>query len=217
MQMSQDNRLMPVSGLDREIDRPLSDLTQNKPYGVSALEPNTFRDYLFVVLKRKWLIMSMVLVITSLVTIQAFRSPSFYGGQAQAGLFTSLRRIFAKPKKVNDSPAVSTGLGIVSESQVVGGALAPEELSQLEPYEDAIIGGEVVEAVTGTSLVKIKFIHSDPDLAQKIANTLADVFVNNNYERAHIGSTNAEVLLAKEIANLQAKIKHDQEVKFNYA
>jgi uncharacterized protein involved in exopolysaccharide biosynthesis len=118
---------------------------------------------------------------------------------------------------VNDSPAVSTGLSIVSESQVVGGALSAEELAQLEPYEDAIIGGEVVESVPGTNLVKIKFIHSDPELAQKIANTLADVFVNNNYERAHIGSTNAEVLLAKEIANLQTKIKHDQEVKFNYA
>ena len=278
MQLSQDNRLMPVSGLDRGIDRPLSDLTQNKPYGVSPLEPNTFRDYLFVVLKRKWLILSMVLVITSLVTIQAFRSPSIYageatirieqktpnvlqtekiviagqndpnfwgtqlkllenpalarqvvltldlqhntsflGGQSQAGFFTSLRRVFSKQKKVNDSPAVSTGLSIVSESQVVGGALSAEELAQLEPYEDAIIGGEVVEPVPGTNLVRIKFIHSDPELAQKIANTLADVFVNNNYERAHIGSTNAEVLLAKEIANLQTKIKHDQEVKFNYA
>jgi hypothetical protein len=80
MQLSQDNRLMPVSGLDRGIDRPLSDLTQSKPYGVSPLEPNTFRDYLFVVLKRKWLILSMVLVITSVVTIQSFRSPRFMQG-----------------------------------------------------------------------------------------------------------------------------------------
>jgi len=278
MQMSQDDRLLPVSALDRVIDRPLLDVNQGKPYGISGLEPSTFRDYLFVVLKRKWLILSMVLVITSLVTIQAFRSPSifageatirieqkapnvlqtekiviagqndpnfwgtqikllenpalarqvvltldlqhnsaFLGGQSQAGIFTSLRRIFVKPKKVNDSPAVSTGLSIVSESQVSGSALSSEELAQLEPYEDAIIGGEVVESVPATNLVRIRFIHSNPELAQKVANTLADVFVNNNYERAHIGSTNAEVLLAKEIANLQTKIKHDQEVKFNYA
>jgi succinoglycan biosynthesis transport protein ExoP len=278
MQLSQDNRLMPVSGLDRGIDRPLSDLTQNKPYGVSPLEPNTFRDYLFVVLKRKWLILSMVLVITSVVTIQAFRSPSiyageaeirieqkapnvlqtkeiviagqndpnfwgtqiklignpalarqvvltldlqnnpsFFGGEAQGGFFSSLRRVFVKRKQVNESPAVSTGLTIVSESEVTGGALSPAELARLEPYEDAVVGGEVIEAVPNTNLVKIKFIHSDPELAQKIANTLADVFVNNNFERTHIGSTKAEDLLAKEIANLQTKIKHDQEVKFNYA
>lgn len=276
--MSQDNRLLPVTALDHGIDRPLSDLVQSKPYGVSNTEPAGIRDYFFVVLKRKWLILSLVLVITSLVTIQAFRAPSiyegkttirieqqkmsvlqtekvvinapgdpsfwgtqlkllenpalarqvvltldlqnnpaFFGGQTQGGVFASLRRVFSKPKRPADSPAVSPGLNVVGESQVTGGALTPEELTKLEPYEDAIISGEVIEAVPSTNLVDIKFIHSDPVIAQKVANTLAEVFVNNNFERATVGSTNAEVVLAKEIANLQSKIKHDQEVQFNYA
>jgi succinoglycan biosynthesis transport protein ExoP len=276
--MSQDNRLMPVSALDRAIDRPLADFTQAKPYGTSGLEPTTFRDYLFVVLKRKWLILSLVLVVTSLVTIQAFRAPSiyageavirieakapnvlqtkeiviagatdpnfwgtqlkllenpalarqvvltldlqhnsaFFGGQTQGGVFSSLKRIFSKQSKVNESPAVSPGLTVVGESEVTGGSLTPEQLAELEPYEDAIIGGEVIEPVPQTNLVRIRFIHSDPELAQKISNTLAEVFVNNNLERATIGSTKAEDLLAREIANLQTKIKHDQEAQFNYA
>jgi succinoglycan biosynthesis transport protein ExoP len=275
--MSQDNRLMPVSALDRSLDRPLTDFAA-KPYGTSGLEPTTFRDYLFVVLKRKWLILSLVVVVTSLVTIQAFRAPSiyagettirieqrapnvlqtkdiiitgqgdpnfwgtqlkllanpalarqvvltldlqhnsaFFGGQAQGGVFTSLRRIFSKPKKVNESPAVSPGLAVVGESEVTGGSLTAEQLAQLEPYEDAIIGGEIVEPVTGTNLVKIRFIHSDPELAQKVANTLAEVFVNNNLERSTATSTKAEDILAREIAKLQTQIKHDQEVQFNYA
>ena len=85
--MSQDNRLMPLGGIDRSIDRPLSEFTAAKPYGTSGLEPTTFRDYLFVVLKRKWLILSLVLVVTSLVTIQAFRAPSIYAGEATIELF----------------------------------------------------------------------------------------------------------------------------------
>jgi capsular exopolysaccharide synthesis family protein len=275
--MSQENRLLPVSALDRGIDRPLSDLAQPKPYGVST-EPAGIRDYFFVLLKRKWLILSLVLVITSLVTIQSFRAPSiyegkttirieqkpmnvlqtekivinapsdptfwgtqlkllenpalarqvvltldlqnnpaFFGGQPQGGVFASLRKIFSKPKRAPDSPAISQGLSVVDESQVSSGVLTPEELTKLEPYEDAIIGGEVIEAVPTTNLVDIKFIHSDPEIAQKVANTLAEVFVNNNFERATVGSTNAEVMLAKEIAILQTKIKHDQEVQFNYA
>lgn len=276
--MSQDNRLLPVSALDRSIDRPLSDYSQSKPYGTSGLEPTTFRDYLFVVLKRKWLILSLVLVVTSLVTIQAFRAPSiyagettirieqkapnvlttkevviagqndpnfwgtqlkllenpalarqvvltldlqhnpsFFGGQTQGGVFGSLRRMVSKPKKTNDSPAASTGLTVVGESEVTGGSLTPGQLAQLEPYEDAIIAGEVVESVLTTNLVKIRFVHSDPELAQKVANTLAEVFVNNNLERSTEHSTKAEDLLAREIANLQTKIKHDQEAQFNYA
>src|SRR6187431_1454149 len=205
--MSQDNRLLPVSALDRSIDRPLSDYSQSKPYGTSGLEPTTFRDYLFVVLKRKWLILSLVLVVTSLVTIQAFRAPSiyqgettirieqkapnvlqtkevviagqndpnfwgtqlkllenpalarqvvltldlqhnpaFFGGQSQGGVFSSIRRVFSKPKKANESPAASSGLTVVGESEVTGGSLTPEQLAQLEPYEDAIVGGEIVES-----------------------------------------------------------------------
>ncbi|HSS20794.1 MAG TPA: polysaccharide biosynthesis tyrosine autokinase [Pyrinomonadaceae bacterium] len=276
--MSQDNRLLPINALDRSIDRPLTDLAQAKPYGTSALEPSSFRDYLFVILKRKWLILSLVLVVTSLVTIQAFRAPSiyagetvirieqkapnvlttkevviagqgdpnfwgtqlkllenpalarqvvltldlqhnpaFFGGQTQGGVFNSLRRIFSKPKKVDAAPAAAPGLTVVGESEVSEGSLTPEQLAELEPYEDAIIGGESIETVPQTNLVRIRFVHSDPVLAQKIANTLAEVFVNNNLERANIGTSKAEELLAREIANLQAKIKKDQEARFNYA
>src|SRR5215470_832252 len=276
--MSQDNHLLPITTLDRSIERRLSDLTQSKPYGVSGSEPAVFREYLFVILKRKWLILSLVLVITSLVAIQSFRSPSiyqgetivrieqrapqliqtkelvingpadpnfwgtqfkllenpslarqvvltldlqnnqsFFGGQAQSGLFSSLRRMFSKPRPRAESPAVPTGLAIVGEDEVSGSSLTPEELSRLEPYEDAIIENEVVELIPATNLVKIKYTHPDPALAQKIANTLAEVFQNNDLQRATLGSNRVEDLLAKEIARLQTQIKTDLERQFNFA
>ncbi len=276
--MAQDNRLMPLGPLDGSIDRPLADFVPGKPYAGATAEPTTLRDYLFVVLKRKWLILSLVLVITSLVTIQAFRAPSiyegettirieqrptsvlqtkeivitgqndpnfwgtqlkllenpalarqvvltldlqhnpaFFGGQAQGGVFASLRRIFSKSKKGTESPAAPGGLTVVGESEVTGDSLTPEQLAELEPYEDAIIGGESVDPVPSTNLVRIRFVHPDPELAQKIANTLAEVFVNNNLQRATAGSSKAEDILAKEIATLQTKLKQEQEEQFNYA
>lgn len=275
--VSQDNRLIPVSPLDRGLDRPLSELTQTKGYGPAATEPTTIRDYLFVILKRKWLILSLVLVVTSLVTIQMFRQPSiyegettikiepkprnvlqtkeivinaqsdpnfwgtqlkllenpalarqvaltldlqnnaaFFGGQSQGGIFSSLRKIFSGQRTAQASRE-STGLTLVGEDEAANESLTPEKLAQLEPYEDAILAGETIEPILGTSLVKIKFSHSDPELAQKVANTLAEVFVNNNLARATAGSTKAEDILAREIANLQGKIKRDQEAQFNYA
>jgi len=275
--MSQDNRLMPVSAVDRSLDRPLAEIAQSRGYGV-ATESTHLRDYLFVVLKRKWLILSLVLVVTSLVTIQMFRlppiyegettiriepkqssvlqskdvvitapdpnfwgtqlrllenpqlarqvvltldlqnNPAFFGGQTQGGIFSSLRRIFSRQKAgTTSSPAAPTGLSVVSETEVTDQTMSAEEIAKLEPYEDAIIAGETVEPQPQTNLVKIKFQHSDPALAQKISNTLAEVFANNNLERTTAGSTKAEDVLAKEIAKLQTKIKHDQEVQFNYA
>src|ERR1700720_2620168 len=276
--MSRDNRLVPVPAIDRALDRPLSEIAQAKPYGISATEPTNIRDYLHVMLKRKWLILSLVVVITSLATIQMFRQPSIYegvttirieqkprsvlqtkelvinstdpnfwgtqlkllqtpllarqvvltldlqhnpnflGGQAQTGVFSSLRRIFAPERKQTATAAApTTEPNIVGELDLKEQPLSPEQLAQLEPYEDAIIANEDVVPQVGTNLVDIKFHHTDPELAQKIANTLAEVFVNNNLERAIVGSTKAEDLLAKKIAELQTQIKHDQEVQLNYA
>jgi capsular exopolysaccharide synthesis family protein len=273
---TQDNRLIPVSGLDRGLDRPLTDY-RNKPYGVSANDPAALKDYLFIVLKRKWMILSLVLVITSLVAIQSFRAPSiyegkttiriqqkapsilqtdkliingqndpnfwgtqlkllqnpalarqvvlnldlqhnpaFFGSQSQIGFFDSLRRLFSGPKKT-ETRAAPAGLSVVTETQASVAQLTPEELAKLEVYEDAIIDGEVIEPIPNTNLVQIIFHHSDPNLAQKIANGLADVFKNYNLALATEGSNNAADLLANEIAKLQTQINQDQERQWNFA
>ena len=274
---SQDNRLIPVAGLDRSIDRPLSDLTQSKGYGTYGTEP-TVKDYLFVILKRKWLILSLVLIVTSLMAIQSFRAPSiyqgettirieqrqpsvlqsekiiingqndpnfwgtqlrllqnpslarqvvltldlphnpsFFGGQSQTGFFDSLRRMVSKPAENTEPRNAPTGLAIATESETTLGKLTPEEVAKLEAYEDAIIAGEIIEPVPNTNLVKIIYRHSDPEIAQKVANTLAEVFKNYNLALSTEGSNKAEDILAKEIAKYQTTIKQQQEIQWNFA
>ena len=277
--MSQDNRLMSMPAVERSLDRPLTDLNAARSYGPAASEPNQLRDYLFVVLKRKWLILSLCLVVTSLVAVQMFRQPSvyeaeatirieqskrsvlstekfvlnaqpdanfwgtqvkllqspalarqvalsldlqhnptFFGSQAQGGIFTALRRMVsgekAPPKVATAAPG---GLEVIGQTQLQDQPLSPEELAALEPYEDAIIGAEKIEGVVGTNLFNIKYRHTDPEMAQKVANALAEVFRANNIENATQNSSKAEHVLAREIAALQEKIRHDTESLFNYA
>src|SRR5712664_166337 len=278
--MTQDERLVPAG---RGLDNSLADLTQTKPFGrydrySSPPAETNVREYLYVILKRKWLILSLVLVVTSLVTIQAYRQPSIYeggttirieskpapilstgqvvinapadanfwgtqlkllqnpslarqvvltldlqknpaflGGQAQSSVFASLKRIFSReriaaPPARNPADAQTVTAEDMKERQ-----LTPEELAALEPYEDAIVGSETIEPIIGTSLVTIKYQHTDPALAQRIANTLADVFVQNNRERQESGTSKAEVLLAQEIAKYQDKVKKEQDARFAFA
>jgi uncharacterized protein involved in exopolysaccharide biosynthesis len=205
--MSQDNRLMPMPAVDRGLDRPLNDIgPAARSYGPAATEPNQLRDYLFVVLKRKWLIISLCLVVTSLVAVQMFRqasiyeaetmirieqrtqnvlqtkdfvlnaqpdgnfwgtqikllqspalarqvalsldlqhNPNFFGSQSQGGIFAALRRMVSGEKKPTALPATAPGgLSVIGEAQLKDEPLSPEELSALEPYEDAIINSEKV-------------------------------------------------------------------------
>jgi polysaccharide biosynthesis transport protein len=279
--MSQDNRLMPMPAVERTLDRPLSDIGQLRSYGPAASEPSQIRDYLFIVLKRKWLILSLCLVVTSLVAIQMFRQPSiyeavttiriqqrtpnvlqtrelvvsgqpdpnfwgtqikllesptlarqvalsldlqhnpnFFGGQSQGGIFAALRRMVSgdEKKRTKPLPAVApAGLSVVGEAQMRDEPLTPEELAALEPYEDAIIAGESIDGIVGTNLFRIKYVHTDPELAQKVANTIAEVFRSNNIERVTSNSSKAEDVLVREINTQQDKIRQDTEALFNYA
>ena len=69
--------------MERDIDRPLSSSVQSKSYYPAPADSTThLRDYLFIVLKRKWLILTLMVVVTSLVTIQMYRMPSIYEAAA---------------------------------------------------------------------------------------------------------------------------------------
>jgi capsular exopolysaccharide synthesis family protein len=261
----------------------MTELAQAKPYGrygrySGAQTETNLREYFFVILKRKWLILSLVLVVTSLVTIQAYRQPSIYeaateirieakpqsplqtgqivintapdpsfwntqlkllenpslarqvivtlnlqkdpaflGGQAQSGIFDSLKRIFSHERPVAPAKNQSSDAQPVGEEQMKERQFTPEELTALEPYEDSITTNLTVEPVLGTSLVNIRYRHTNPILAQKIANTLADVFINNNLERQDLGTSKAEVLLMQEIAKYQDKIKKENDARFAFA
>ena len=278
--MTQDERLVPAG---RSLDNSLADLTQAKPFGKydrysSPPAETNVREYLFVILKRKWLILSLVLVVTSLVTIQAYRQPSIYeggttirieskpapilatgqvvinaqvdpnfwgtqlkllqnpslarqvvlsldlqknptflGGQAQSSVFASFKRIFSRERTATPPSQNPAADQTITADEMNERQLTPEELATLEPYEDAIIGSETIEPVIGTSLVTIKYQHTDPALAQKIANTLADVFVQNNRERQDIGTTKAGESLGQEIAKYQDKTKKEQDARFAFA
>ncbi|MBC7930757.1 MAG: polysaccharide biosynthesis tyrosine autokinase, partial [Rubrivivax sp.] len=94
--MMQDNRLMPLPSTSESLDRPLRELTQPAPFSSSgAQEPAHLREYLAVVLKRKWLILSLMVVITSLVAIQMYRLPSTYEAWTQIQIEQKSRNVLS--------------------------------------------------------------------------------------------------------------------------
>lgn len=272
--MSQDNRLLPLSSAS--LDRPLSESAQSKKYyGDSSVDTTHLRDYLAVILKRKWLILSLVVVVTSLVTIQMYRqppiyeaettiqieqkggliktkelilntgndptywntqlkllenpqlarqvvialdlqhNPAFFEGQANSGFLASIRRLFFG-EKPTPTHIDNTKAAVVDRDSVQSDQLTPEQLEQLEPYEDTLRGNLTVEPVEKTSLVTIRYRHNNPEIAMKVADTLARVFIYNDLQRTSSGERTASENLANSIAELQLKIQQDTERLLNY-
>jgi capsular exopolysaccharide synthesis family protein len=91
------------------------------------------------------------------------------------------------------------------------------EAEKLQPYVSYLQGSMKVEPVRDTRLIDISFYHSDPGIAAKVVNTIADIFVLSNLEKkTDTNSTEAE-FLQKRVAELQAQIRNGEERLVNYA
>ncbi|HYH84353.1 MAG TPA: polysaccharide biosynthesis tyrosine autokinase [Pyrinomonadaceae bacterium] len=277
----QDNRLLPLPSSPESLDRPLRELTQPAPVasGGAASEPAHLREYVAVVLKRKWLILSLMVVITSLVAIQMYRLPSTYEAWTQiqieqksknvlstgrggdliirsndpnywntqlkklntqklarqvimrldlqnnpaflgagrgTGIIVGLRRIISREKAPPTPQQAAGSLPVLDDAELNAEQLTPEQARKLEPFEDSLRENLTIEPVDRTNLVFIRFRHTDPQVAAKVANTIAIVFRDNDIREETSGSERANDLLAKQIIELQTKIQEDEAARLAY-
>src|SRR5258706_593060 len=132
-------------------------------------------------------------------------------------VFDSLKRIFSHEKPLPSASAKRGNVEPVSMEELKDKQFTPEELAQLEPYEDVIAANLTVEPPINTNLVTIRYHHTDPDLAKKVADTLADVFINNNIYRITSNRSEAETKLLKTVAETQTKIQQEEKDRFAFA
>jgi capsular exopolysaccharide synthesis family protein len=98
------------------------------------------------------------------------------------------------------------------------------EAKRLAPFVGAILGGLRVEPVKETRglyketrLIDISYTHTDPEVASKIVNAIAETYVFNNLEKKGETNTTTAVFLEKRIAELQQQIRTDEEKLVAYA
>jgi capsular exopolysaccharide synthesis family protein len=109
----------------------------------------------------------------------------------------------------------------------VAAATAHEDLAEakrLAPYVAAILAGLKVDPVKETRglyketrLIDISFTHTDPEVASKVVNAIADTYVYNNLEKKSETNATTGDFLQKRIAELQQQNRSDEERLVNYA
>jgi capsular exopolysaccharide synthesis family protein len=98
------------------------------------------------------------------------------------------------------------------------------EAERLADYVDELQSTLIVEpvkesrlTVRETRLIDITYRHTDPRLAAKIVNTVADGFVLQNLDKKTETSSTTGTYLTKRIAELQSAIRAKEEELINYA
>ncbi|MEO8436628.1 MAG: GumC family protein, partial [Pyrinomonadaceae bacterium] len=99
------------------------------------------------------------------------------------------------------------------------------EAKRLSPFVGAIQGGLKVDPVREnragyykeTRLIDLTYTHGDPQVAARVVNAVADIFVRANLEKKGETNTTTSEFLNKRIAELQSTIRTDEERLVAYA
>jgi len=274
-----DSRLTRIAkwGDDWDVDeesRPDSPRSRTiNPYP----QERDLRDFLAVVLKRKLLILSLVLMTTTAATIYVFSlplkyearatlrvqprtfsflengrgvvfqssdnydylntqvvllsnpqlirqvvarlnlqdNPGFLEGLRHAGFASSLGRLFSRGKAA-PPPREIEPVAETADDPGSTGTFTVEQTLRMEPYVNLILSNLKVEQEKYTNLITIRFTHTNPELAMKVAETIADLFVSQDSSYETAGTRKAMETLAKQIAVLETEINGTEEKRLGY-
>src|SRR5258706_6152109 len=129
------------------------------------------------------------------------------------GIIAALRSMFSGGQKPSD---IENSLPIVSDASVDPnneGAvqLTPEENARAEAYAGLLAGGLRVEQMERTNIVNVIVKNSNPVLAAKVADKVAELFIAEDEKRETAGAKKAYEDLGASIEDLKAAIKQEED------
>lgn len=144
------------------------------------------------------------------------REPNLLGNQNR-GVLATISSMFSSEKSATEKepslPTLSeTSIDSTNQEQIV---LTPEEKERANQYAGTLLGGLDVEQVEKTNVVNIKVVSTKPELAAKVANTVADAFIEKDRESGTTGAKKTNEDLKKSIDELKATIEKDQQKLIN--
>ncbi len=129
-------------------------------------------------------------------------------GDQNRGILAGLRSLFSggqkEMKPENSLPVVSeSSLDAVNDKLI---QLSPEENTRAETYAGILVGGLRVEQIERTNIVNVSVQNSNPVLAAKVADKVAELFIKEDAEREVAGAQKAYEDLKSSIEDLKATI-----------
>ncbi len=161
-------------------------------------------------------------------TLDLEHNPDFFKGQGKkrTAWQTILKMVGVKGNE-KDEPAFqpSEELTLASTPSPQTAADDLKEAKRLAPFVGMIQGGLSVEPVRETRggfnketrLIDLRFTHNDPQVAAKIINTIAETFVAQNLQKKSQTNESTGLFLGNRVADLQGRIREDEEKLVNYA
>jgi polysaccharide biosynthesis transport protein len=211
---------------------------------LSPREPHLY-DYLIILRKHQWLILSFLLTVVTIVTIATFRTRPVY--VATARIEIDRENSADLPFQAQNSYDYDMDLDtyIQTESEILTSqslalqtirtvGLAPRTgSSSAYSASDAIATGNLanekrppelgkfladlsVKRVPNSRLLDVSFESTDPQLAAKVVNAHIENFIKQNFSSKYEAATRASDWLTNQLNELKIKVERSEDARLAY-
>jgi polysaccharide biosynthesis transport protein len=212
---------------------------------LSPREPHLY-DYLLILRKHQWLILSFLLTVVTIVSIATFRMRPVYIASAKIeidrensssmlpfqegdpyGYEMDLENYIETQSKIltSETLALQTirSSGLATNPEFGGGGAIADAIAtgslknQRRPPEiGAFLGSLGVKRVPNSRLMEVSFESTDPQLAAQILNAHLENFIEQNYRSKYDATMEAERWLESELSELRVKMKKSEDARIAY-
>jgi capsular exopolysaccharide synthesis family protein len=242
--MPEDNKLVPRENGSNGAVELIPPSSRLPAWDLSPREPHLY-DYLLILRKHQWLILSFLLAVVTIVTIATFRMQAVYVATARIeidpsnanilpfqgmdpyGYEMDLENYIETQSKILTSETLalqtirSSGLGARPEFASPNGPSEALAIGSLEnqkrpPELGAFLGSLSVKRVPTSRLMDVTFESTDPQFAARIVNEHIKNFQEQNIKSHYDEMTHATAWLNDELSDLEVKVKESEAARIAY-
>ncbi|HWX56834.1 MAG TPA: polysaccharide biosynthesis tyrosine autokinase [Verrucomicrobiae bacterium] len=225
---SEDHQIVPFDAAAPEVWRPPSHATfSGEQDGAGSLAA-----YWQVLLRRRWTVLAIVVVVTTLVAFSSFKTKPVYKSTARievepdAPQVQMLNEVY-QPMQA-DQDFLRTQIQILQTDN-----LAWRTIEQLGMAQDAGFVGKAdpkavnsdarkvglirkfksqlsVELIPGSRIVVVGFESTDPGMAARVTNALVDNYTDYNFRQKYDATRQAAGRMEQQLDELKAKVENSQ-------
>lgn len=212
------------------------------PWDQVAHEPHLL-DYLLVLRKHQWLILTFLLTIVTVVTIASFKMKPVYQATARVEVdresqtmlpfqggnswdeYEDMENYIETQSKIlqSETLALQTIKSLdLERSPEFGGTPASAGIIQAAPSSKRpeilgeFLGRLAVKRVPNSQLIEVTFEAGDPQLAAKIVNAHLQNYIEQNFRSKYDATTQASNWLSSELEELRIKVEKSEDARIAY-
>src|SRR6202166_2502505 len=242
--MIEDSKLIPRNpGSNGSVDL-ISPSARVPAIDLSPREPHLY-DYLLILRKHQWLILSFLLTVVTIVSIATFRMRPVYIARATIEIdrennnilpfqgtdsidyMMDLDNYIETQSKVltSETLALQTirNTGLAANPEFSSGGIPSEAIAtgslanQKRPPEvAAFLGSLSVKRVPSSRLMEVSYESTDPVLAARILNAHLDNFKAQNIQSRYEATLEATRFLTSQLNELKLTVKQSEDARINY-